>query len=340
MGTENDDVSTNIDIEAASDTLASDLGLGDENSGAGSSSSSPEPEKDVKKEVAQPDPKVATVVAATPDPAATAVRAVPKSWPKETHDYWGKLDPKVQELVERREKDFLDGIEQYKGDAGFAKQIRETLAPYQALMTAQNITDPAVAVRGLLNAHYQLSQPDEAARISFMTNLLKQYSIDPEKLFAATKSTSEISDPTMLAMKKQIDNLSTSMSAEQTRQVAEVKAKLDAEVAAFATDPAHPYFEEVATEIAVLIRGQNLDLKEAYERAVRANPQTWAKEQDRIRKEIETDVRTKAEEEARKSREAKGTNVRGRESQKAPTEVLGTMDDTLRSTYKEIVNRT
>lgn len=329
-------------LDSSVETLASGLGLGDASPADGSATPIPEAGKDVEKKVVSPDLTKQPAVDGTAKPDVTAapvLRAAPKSWPKETQEYWGKLDPKVQDLVERREKDFLDGLEQYKGDAGFAKQIRDTLAPYQALMTAQNITDPAVAVKGLMNAHYQLSSADEAARTSFMANLVKQYRIDPAKLVELAGKP-VVSDPAMDAMRTEINSLKTGITAEQTRQATEVRTKVNAEVAAFAADPAHPYFNDVANDIVLLLQDPKIDLKEAYERAVRANPQTWAKEQVRLTAEIEARIRKDAEEAAKAAKRNKGTQIRGAESTKAPTEVLGSQEDTLRETYREIQSRT
>lgn len=336
MGTENDDLNSGgIDMDAAAQSLANDLGFNDENPADGSATPNPAEGKDDESQVASPDPKeeVETKVE-TPTP-----RAAPKSWPKETHAYWGKLEAPVQDLVERREKDFLDGLEQYKGDANFAKNIRETLAPYQALMTAQNISDPAVAVKGLLNAHYQLSMTDEVTRTGFMANLLKQYKIDPAKLAEAYGNEPAFEDPALKALRGEVDNLKNSMTSEQTRKAEALRVQVNNEVATFANDPAHPYFNEVADDIMLLLQDPKNDLKLAYEKAVRANPVTWAKEEARMREAIQADIRKKDKEAALKARKAQGTDIRGRESERSPTDPLGTMEDTLRETYATIQNR-
>ncbi len=44
----------------------------------------------------------------------------------------------------------LDGIEQYKGDAGFGKTLREVMAPYKPMLAAQGVDEPK-AVQYLLN---------------------------------------------------------------------------------------------------------------------------------------------------------------------------------------------
>ena len=94
-----------------------------------------------------------------PEPSAPSevpLRTVPKSWPTEMHDYWGKIDPKVQEYWETREKQMLDGLDQYKGDAQYAKALREVFAPHQHTLRSQGF-DEVKAIEYLLNAHHRLT---------------------------------------------------------------------------------------------------------------------------------------------------------------------------------------
>jgi hypothetical protein len=118
-----------------------------------------------------------------------------------------------------------------------------------------------------------------------------------------------------------------------------LKASTAAEVDAFAKDPAHPYFDEVADHITLLLRDPKISLKDAYEQAVWANPVTRAKEQARLQKETEEAVRKAAEEEAKKAAAARGTKLRGKDGERASPDFVGSMDETLRETYKEIQGR-
>lgn len=322
-------------IDQAVESFSGDLGLGVESSPADSSVSLPAGEK-----AAEADPQGGTQKeAAVVDPNALKPREVPKSWPKEAHEYWGKLDPKVQELVEKREADFHSGIEQYKGDAGFAKAIKEIIGPYQPMLDSIGHT-PESAVRGLMNAHYQLSQGDEAARTAFMATLIKGYKIDPAKLAAAVGDGVALTDPALKPLQDQITNLTSQVTSAQKATLDAERTKVNNEVAAFAADPAHPYFEEVASHIVLLLRDPAISLKDAYEQAVRANPVTWAKEETRIRTEIEAKLRKDADDAAAKARKARGTPVRGAESDKSPTDPVGSIEDTMKDTLKDIRNRT
>jgi hypothetical protein len=80
-------------------------------------------------------------------------------------------------------------------------------------------------------------------------------------------------------------------------------------------------------------------LKDAYERAVYANPVTRQKEIARLQTEADTKLREKSKNEAEAARKAARTNVRSRDTRRTPTEPLGTMDETMKSTLSEIRSR-
>lgn len=71
-----------------------------------------------------------------------------------------------------------------------------------------------------------------------------------------------------------------SVGEEITRAVC-TRFALGEEITAFAADPAHPYFDEVTGDIAVLISAGH-SLADAYEKAVWANPTTRQKEIARL----------------------------------------------------------
>src|SRR5262245_43095360 len=102
------DAPTGLDIAAASAQIGSDLF----------------PEQDASPASGTDEPAAAAPPPA--DAAAPSIREAPKSWAKEQHEIWSKIDPKGQDYIEKREKDFLDGLEQYKTDAQWAKTIRDT----------------------------------------------------------------------------------------------------------------------------------------------------------------------------------------------------------------------
>jgi len=268
-----------------------------------------------------------------PNQVETPIRAVPKSWPKEMHEHWAKTDPKVQEYWETREKQMLDGLEQYKGDAGFGKQLRDVVTPYNAMLQAQGVDAPK-AVQFLLNAHYQLTNSQPAERTAHFVRLAKQYGID----LSTVKTDETSADPKVKALEDRVNQLHNTLTTREQAALTEAKARVAKDVEAFASDPSHPYFDEVADDIVAMLNA-GFELKDAYEKAVWANPVTRQKEMVRIQTENETKLREKAKAEADKAKKASSSNVRSRDTQKAPTEPKGSMEDTMRETLREINSR-
>ena len=129
------------------------------------------------------------------------------------------------------------------------------------------------------------------------------------------------------------------LTERQQAELAQRKEATSKEVEAFASDPAHPYFDEVSEDIVKLI-GAGYSLKDAYEKAVWANPVTRQKELGRIQKETTEAERKKAADAARQAKKASSTNVKGRDQARASTEPAGTIDETLRETLADIKART
>lgn len=330
-----DDTDSGIDMDKAVSEVAAGLNLNTEEPDDTETDDIAEPvETDATIVTEPPKSTVSTGSPESPESPEPVVRAAPKSWPKEMHEHWAKTDPKVQEYWETREKQMLDGLEGYKADAGFGKQIKEIAAPYTAMLQAQNIDAPK-AFQYLLNAHYKLSSAQPSERPALISQLLKQYGIDPADFKPADETPV---DPKVKALEERVNQLHTSLTARERAALTEAQSRIAKDVEAFASDPAHPYFEEVAEDIVAMIQAGH-ELKDAYEKAIWANPVTRQKEIARLNTENETKLREKAKAEAEKAKKASGSNVRSRDTRKAPTEPKGSMEDTLHETMREINSR-
>jgi hypothetical protein len=302
---------TGLDVDAAVDDIGSGLGF----------SVVDEPDGPVAEAVVEP------VQEAPVEPPV--VREAPKSWAKETHEVWAKLPAEAQAQIEKREKQILDGLELYKTDAGFGKTLKEAIAPFQQMLEASQIDAPK-AVSYLLGAHQRLTTGSPESRQAAYQELGRNLGLSTE-----TQPNAELE-----SLRQQVQQLTTGFTQERTQKAQAESARIQQEVDAFAADTkAHPYFDEVSEDIARLIKA-GYDLNESYEKAVWANPVTRAKEQSRALKEHEDKLRENARLDALKAKTARGTNVKSRETTRAPTEPLGTMEDTLKETLADVRART
>lgn len=302
-------------IEGGVTEIASSLGLGADKGSPEiheAEGDEPPPEKEAPGAGSQDEPP-------PPEgepPAAAAPRVAPKSWAKEMHEHWGKLDPAVQDYLEKRESDFHKGLDQYREFHGVGKSLNDVLLPYRPMIQAAGLDD-AKAVAALLSAHYRLTQGPEQARRAAYLQLGKELG------FGAPQGQPSAEDqvpPAVRQLLERQERLEAALTRREAEDFQRVRADTAAKVNAFAD--AHPDFDEVSTEVIAFINAGD-DLDTAYQKAIRANPSTWAKEQERLRKEVEAELRKKAKGEVEAARQATAANVRGRDTARTPTEPKG-----------------
>jgi hypothetical protein len=328
------DTGGGFDVETASSDLASDLFP----ESASQEDSHDNGEADVTLDA---DPADESTEATTDEPATEEVptRPAPKTWPKEMHDHWAKTPKEVQDYWETREKQMLDGLDQYKADAGYGKQMKDAITPYMALIQAQGIEAPQ-AVQTLLNAHYKLSVSSPSQKAEYFNHLAKQYGVDLAGIAPQQDGQPQI-DPMVRQLQDELHNIKQVIHNGNQEQINAERAKIQNEVNAFASDAAHPYFDEVSDEIVAMLKS-GANLQDAYEKAVWANPVTRQKEIARLQTEQEKTIREKAIAEAAAAKKASSTTIRNRDSQRTPTGPRATMrnlDDVLRETQREINSR-
>lgn len=311
-----------IDIEKESASIAADI-----------FGASEDPAPEILEEEAAPGPVNDAVVT----PAAPAPRAAPASWAKETHELWAKLDSAAQEQIEKRESEMHRGLQQYKEHHELGRALKDVIAPYRPYIEAQGL-DEAKAVASLLNVHYRLTQGTPEQRLSTYQQLGAQLG------FTQPQQQTQL-PPEIKAIADQVQQLRSALTEREQVQRTQAQDRIGKEVSSFAEEKddkgalLHPYFDEVAEDIVKFI-GLGEDLKDAYEKAVYANPVTRQKEIARLSTEAQTKLRDKAKTEAEAARRASSANVRGRNTSRSPTEPLGTMEDTLKETLAAAKART
>lgn len=266
----------------------------------------------------------------------------PKTWTKAALEKWATVDPVVKAEIAKREEDFLNGITQYKDAADVGLAYSKVVEPYAPMLAAENV-DPVQMFQSFASNHYLLSRGTPEQKIQLAAGLINGYNIPLGDLldYIADGGTAPAQqDPAFLALRKELDDLkgtiTSAQTAEQTRQQ-EVIAK---EVDAFAADPAHPHFDELANDIHKLFgAGLATSLQEAYDKALYANPTTRQAEIDRLT--AERTSANQSEEAKRKDKILKSTADRVDSIPKVRdgTVPVGSIDDTLAETMAAIEGR-
>ena len=281
-------------------------------------------------EQAAPEPEAAAPQATAPATEAPKTYDPPKSWKKEMHEYWTKLDPTVQGYFIEREEQLLNGFKQFS-------PLRDALQPHLDYLNKQNIQAP-YAIDSLLKAHRMLTEGPIEQRRAYYQQLGKNLKIMDEAMQAQGQQPAPV-DPAVQQLQQKLSMLEDTIQQRTQREIETVKTEVQKEVDLFAADAkAHPYFDEVATDIAAFV-SQGKSLQDAYDMAVWANPVTRAKEQARLLTEHEAKLKENARLTALPKKKAAGVNVRSSGEGTAPTEPVGSLEDTIRSVHRELRGR-
>ena len=321
MGDTRDGSTGTIDIDAASDRISSMLGdFSSADAGQGD-----DPVKTPETASAAPSASSSP----TPEPAPLDV---PKSWKKEMHDYWPKMPREAQQYYIEREEQMLN----------YVKPFQEVLKPYEHLFSQRK---PHEMIGSLLRAQQMLTQGTDEQKFGHLKDLIKNLGYSDR---FAEKQAQAIQDaqaqgqpqpnPEIQALSQKLSNLEQVMTQQQQAVYQQARSEAMQQIEAFAADKAHPYFDEVGDEIAIFI-GQGKSLQDAYDMAVWANPVTRAKEQARAQTEHEAKLKENARLQSLSKKKAAGVNVQSRDTGRTPTEPLGSMEDTIKSTLREIRQR-
>ncbi len=233
------------------------------------------------------------------DPKAEAPKVEPKtppkSWKKEFHDHWGKLDPAVQDYVAQREDEYFRGVGSYKQNAELGQQFMEAAKPYEAILRSINVT-PVQAFQSLANVDYVLRTGDPATKIRMLQSVAKTYGIPLDNI----QETPQV-DPNTAHLQGTIQQLQQKIAQLEGSWNGYQQTSIQSEIEKF---QAKPHFEELREPMAQLLNaGMAQDLNEAYDKALRLSPdlyeQTMAQqrqeaEQKRLREAAEVAAKAKA----------------------------------------------
>jgi hypothetical protein len=315
-----------IDYDAAADRIGGMLGedlLGP----AKAEPAAPELPEQPEPVAAEPVAPVAEAPVQPPTPAYD----VPKSWKKEMHEHWGKIDPKVQAYMHERDKQLLDGFSTYR-------PIQDALAPHQDYLARTGVA-PAQAVGSLINAQRRLTEGTDEQRWGSFLELAKHLGFEQRLAQQAAQPGQEQApgDPVVSSLKQRLDAMEQQARQEMEAKRSAIYTENMKTVEAFAADTkAHPYFDEVAEELAILIKERGLSLQDAYPIAVRMNPTVWAKEEARLLTEHEAKLKETARLNSLPKRKATSVNIKSNGDGVEPTEPLGSLEDTIKSVAKSL----
>jgi hypothetical protein len=252
------------------------------------------------------------------------LKSAPASWAKDQHENWSKIPKEAQDYIETREKQMLDGIEQYKEGHRYAQEVDRALQPFREDIKSLGIPEPQV-IYNLMTHHQALTKGSlEQRQEAFLRIGMESGIIPKEGQTLPDKHTQEL--------EQRLSRIEQQEREIQSRYENEELQRITQTVDSFASDPKNQYFNELADDIAILLR-TGLDLQTAYDKAVWANPATRAKELEKER----ASVIEKNKKEAEIAKKATSTNIKSsRSNGRKEAEKLGSWDDTMNDVIKSL----
>lgn len=275
------------------------------------------------------------------DGASEGTLTAPERWSAEDKEQFDALPREAQEVVLKRERDVEQHLTQKSQEIADEKRryaaLDEVIEPRKDAWAMNGMT-PDQAVRQL----FAISDFATRDPQGFVRWFAEQRGIDPQQLAGGD----EPADPQIKALSDEVNTLKQSQQQQQEAQAREQQATIARTIDEFAADKdAHPYFEELQSEIAgqiQTVKAQNPNaspkeqLEQAYQKAVWANESTRAKELERQRKAEDAERRKKAQASADKAKKAAGTNVQSKGSLPGG-EKPRSMEETMSEAYDRAV---
>jgi hypothetical protein len=233
-------------------------------------------------------------------------KRAPASWKKDYHDVWQTADPKMQEYAWQREEQMRKGVEPLISKAQFADQINEVVNPYLQTIQGMGLDTPK-AVKALLEADHMLRTSNGQEKLQLFSRLAQQYGVNLNDV-----NFPQGVDPTIYALQNELNNVRGEVIGWKQQQEQVQNQQLLGEIEKFSSKAEH--FEEARpTMIQLLQSGVAQTLEDAYEKAVRLDPELFDSVQVSKQAELDNAKRVAADR-AAKSARANKNNAQDRRS--------------------------
>lgn len=241
-------------------------------------------------------------------------------------------DPVVMQEFIRRSDEMHRGLEQYREKAQFGDQIRNAITPYMETIKAAGIT-PDVAVKALFNADAMLRTGSAEQKVQMLHRLAKDYGIDIQQ---AAQTPAQAFDSNSFSIQQKLSQMEGWIAQQNHAREQAENQSLNSEIERFSKDPANEHFAAVRDDMAGLLQaGIATDLRDAYEKAIYANPTIRAQVLAQQQAKAEAERKALATQKAQAAKHAAAVNVT-RKGTLPAAKAVGSIDDTIRETAREL----
>lgn len=263
--------------------------------------------------------------------------AYPHTWKPDYTPKWETLDPDLAEYITQREKEQAEGVKPLLTKAQQADELLKEFTPYDHLLKADNAT-PQTAIRSLLQTAAVLRTADPLTKAKLVAQTMQQYGVPFEYVqqFFGQGGGQPALDPTVAHLYQTVTQLQQELqSTKQATQQAETQAATR-QVESFLAKPEYKYAKELAPSMAQLLEhGMAESMEDAYDKALRLNPQLFDKAMAETRAEADRKAREEATKAAQAARNAavqvKGAPSSGTQRPPNPADRRALIENALRT---------
>lgn len=213
----------------------------------------------------------------------------PNSWKKDYHDVWKAADPKLREYAYQREEQMRAGIEPLIPKAKFADEVNKVLEPYMGTLRGLGVTPPQ-AIEALIRTDHTLRNSSPEERRQLFLRLASQYGVNLTPVEGEQPPQMQL-PPEVFSLKNELTNLRGEVLSWKEQQERAANEKLQGEITRFGQK--HEFFEDVREDMAMLLQSGRADtMEDAYDKAIRLNPELF--DQIQTRKQAEEAAKTSA----------------------------------------------
>lgn len=257
-----------------------------------------------------PDGKFAPKIDVAPAVAAPLANAAPAaveppvwdkapaSWKKEKHALWQSMTPEQREYAFQREEQMRSGVEPLLPKAQLADAINKAAEPYMNTIRGMGLELPQ-AVAGLMKADHDLRTLPYDQKLALLNNIAAGYGIN----LSGQMQNAQQMNPGVQGFQNELLQVKGQLSNFVQQQEAAQQRTLSDEIQKFSQTAEH--FEDVKPAMVQLLQsGMAGTLQEAYEKAIRLDPEIFGKVQSAQQAAAEQAKRATANAAAQKAKTA------------------------------------
>lgn len=277
----------------------------------------------------------------------------PAEWKPAAKAEWSKIPEPVRAEILRREVDAYKKFSESAPDAEMGRNIRSLGERYHQVIALDGGGDIRRAVGAFFHTASVLRFGTPAQKRQAIDYLEQNYGVPAKQAPQVDANVQPVQQPQQEFRDPRVDQLMASMQQEESRRRAESDRVANDATTKFLSatndkgEPLYPFVTNVLEDMTArvpMIRARNPGithdeaLKQAYEAATWANPETRAILQQQEQQRLEAQRRGANLQKVGSARQAAAVNVaqKGAPPAQAP---VGTIDDTVRDTYREIMSR-